>query len=112
VNGGGGAGGIGFGGGTSFGPATATSGVSNRTGDGQVMITYDPATDACPPTLIVAPRFTGNSRTSPTGFGSSWWVFALGGDQNHSMFTQQLVGGSWTGWQALGGSFAPVRGAT
>ena len=58
----GGCGGIAFcfsagGGGLSnvFVIGTASSVASNRTGDGQVTITYDPTTDACP----IAAAFTG-----------------------------------------------------
>jgi len=28
------------------------------------------------------------------------------------MYDRELVGGSWTPWQTLGGGFAPVRGAS
>jgi hypothetical protein len=57
----------GGGGGSSkvFVAGTASSIPSSRTGDGQVTITFDPATDACPspaaaPAAVVAtPKFTG-----------------------------------------------------
>jgi hypothetical protein len=49
----GGAGGTGGGGGSSYVTPSAPSSsstASTRTGDGQVVITYDPAADACPDT--------------------------------------------------------------
>jgi hypothetical protein len=40
-----------------------TSALSSRSADGQVTITFDPATDTCPPgaptAVVVTPRFTG-----------------------------------------------------
>jgi hypothetical protein len=45
---------------------TTSSALSSRTGDGQVTITFDPATDGCPaapssvaPAVEIAPKFTG-----------------------------------------------------
>jgi hypothetical protein len=52
----------GGGGGSSFaavGATGTTSGISARTGNGQVTITYDPSTDSCPVPVIVIPKFTG-----------------------------------------------------
>src|ERR1700730_7748371 len=71
--GGGNSGGSG-GGGSSFATAAATdvsSGANSRTGDGQVTISFDPATDSCPtpastPAVVATPRFTGERGTRPT----------------------------------------------
>jgi hypothetical protein len=58
----------GGGGGSSSGPTSAQFSVGVHSGDGQVMISYDPATDSCPPVstapaaaapVVVTPGFTG-----------------------------------------------------
>jgi hypothetical protein len=44
------------------GATNVSSATSSRAGDGQVTVTFDPATDTCPaaPTaVVVTPRFTG-----------------------------------------------------
>jgi len=68
--GGGGAKATGGGGGSSFIASSATnmsSALSARSGNGQVTITFDPTTDACPTTVVAA--FTGWAR-SPRGSAS------------------------------------------
>jgi hypothetical protein len=71
--GGGGGGAIGGGGGgSSFAAPSATStssSASTRTGDGQVTIAYDPATDACPTGTVVIAKLTvgGNATFSFAG---------------------------------------------
>ena len=64
----------GGGGGSSFVVAGATdvsSGVSTRTGDGQVIISYDPATDSCPPPRFALPDGFPTNITTRTAGGAA-----------------------------------------